>query len=160
MAAVREEVLIEAPYVQASGAFERRLGLQDGAQRGQCTLTLVAPVRAGREVARTVRARTRRVSEANYTAQFGIAWDAGSTVEGIPTPGFDGTVTLRSGEDYNSCDIVLEGTYAPPGGVVGALFDEVAGRRIASATLGALLDGVGRELEAEHRDIEAGKRQV
>ena len=160
MAAVREEVLIEAPYVQAAGAFERRLGLEGGAERGECSLTLVAPVGGGREIARTVRARTRRYPEANYTARYGIGWDGGSTAEGIPTPGFDGTVTLRAGEDYNRCEIVLEGTYAPPGGAVGTLFDEFAGRRIASSTLGALLDGVGRELEAEHRDIEAGKRQV
>lgn len=159
MAAVREAVTIEAPYVQAVGAFERRLGLDAGSREGRAPMTLVAPIAPGREIARTVRARTERLPEANFTARYRIAWDAGTTAQGIPTPGFDGTLTLRAGEDYSSCEIVLEGTYQPPGGAAGALFDEFAGRRIASATLGALIDGVGRELEADHRDIEAGKHR-
>jgi hypothetical protein len=159
MPAVHEEVRIEAPYVQARGALERRLGLRDGAREGECSLTLVAPVGTGREVARTVRARTTKLDEANYRGRYGIAWDAGTTREGIPTPSFEGTLTVRAGEDYDVSDIVLDGTYTPPGGAIGALFDEIAGRRIASATLGALLDGVARDLEDQHRDIEAQKRR-
>jgi hypothetical protein len=159
MAAVREQVTLEAPYVQAVPAFERRLGLVGGTADGRCSLQLIAPVGAGREVARTVEARTERLPEANYTARYGIRWDAGTTRHGIPTPGFDGSLTLRAGEDYRSCEIVLEGSYEPPLGAAGVLFDELAGRRIASATMGALLEGVARELEHEHRDIEAGKQR-
>jgi hypothetical protein len=159
MTVARERVYIEAPYVQAVGAFERRLGLEPGKGDGRCVLALVAPLAEGREIARDVTAATKRVSgTANFTSQYHIAWSAGRTSRGIPTPGFEGTITLRAGEDYDECELELDGRYEPPGGVVGKLFDDVVGRRIAHATLGSLLDGVRRELRAAHERTEAEKR--
>lgn len=160
MASVREEVRIEAPYVQALAALERRLGLGEDREEGRCVLVLVAPLAADRALARTVEARTRKLEEANYSARFVLTWEAGTAgPAGIPTPSFDGTVTLRAGEDYNQSDLVLEGTYTPPGGAIGELFDALAHRRIAHATLGALLEGMARELETEHRAIESAKHR-
>jgi len=158
MTAVRERVYIEAPYVQAVAAFEHRLGLEAGQSEGTCVLALVAPLAEGREVARDVTAATKRVpGTANFTSQYLIAWTAGRTSRGIPTPGFDGTITLRAGEDYDECELELDGRYEPPGGVAGKLFDDVVGRRIAHATLGSLLDGVRQELRAAHERMESGK---
>jgi hypothetical protein len=158
MTTVKELVSIEAPFVQAVGALERRLGVGDRAEDGRCPLDLIAPLGPDRDVIRAVEARIERLPPAaNYTACYHIAWDAGRTRRGIPTPGFEGMLTLRAGEDYDVCDFVLEGRYVAPGGAVGALFDEIAGRRIAHATLGALLDGVGRELQRESHEIESAK---
>jgi hypothetical protein len=159
MAQVHELVYIEAPYVQAVAAFECRLGLAPGQSEGRCVLALVAPVAGGREIARDVTAATNRVpGTANFTSQYRIAWDAGRTARGIPTPGFEGTITLRAGEDYDECELALDGRYEPPGGVAGKIFDDVVGRRVAHATLGSLLDGVRRELRAAHERVEAQKR--
>jgi hypothetical protein len=158
MAVVRERVYIEAPYVQAVAAFERRLGLEPGQSEGECLLALVAPLAAGREVARDVTATTQRLpGTGNFISTYRVAWPTGRTSRGIPTPGFEGTITLRAGEDYDECELELNGRYEPPGGIAGKLFDDVVGRRIAHATLGSLLDGVRQELRAAHERIEAGK---
>jgi hypothetical protein len=157
MASVHEHVYIEAPYVQAVGAFERRLGLEPGRDEGRTVLTLVAPLAEGRDLARDVTAETKRIGSANFSSQYRIAWPAGRTSRGIPTPGFEGTITLRAGEDYSETELKLDGTYEPPAGVAGKIFDEVVGRRIAHATLGSLLEGVRRELREAHERAEASK---
>ena len=158
MTAVRERVYIEAPYVQAVAAFERRLGLGPDRSEGFFFLTLLAPLSEGREIARGVSAATKRLSSnANYTSSYSITWAAGHTSRGIPTPGFDGTMTLRAGEDYDQSELELAGSYEAPGGLAGKLFDDVVGRRIAHATLGSILDGVREDLLAAHARTEAGK---
>ena len=159
MTRVHERIFIEAPYVQAAGAFARRLGLAPGELEGRCVLALVVPLAEGREIARDVTAVSKRAAAAeSFTSRFTIAWPAGRTARGIPTPGFEGTLTIRAGEDYDESELELDGWYEPPGGVAGQIFDGVVGRRIASASIGSLLDGVRRELRAAHERIEAGKQ--
>jgi hypothetical protein len=158
MSVVKERLYVEAPYTQAQSAFERRLGLPVGGDRGTCVLTLPFPVGEDREIARVVTATTERLpNAANYTSHYRIAWEPGQTARGIPTPGFTGTLTLSSGEDYGETELKLDGRYDPPGGVVGRAFDELLGRRIAHATLSALLSGVGDELRVAHENIETAK---
>lgn len=158
MSTVHERIYIEAPYSQAAVAFERRLGLAPGADTGSCALTLVLPAGDRRQVARVVTAATTRVpGHANYTTRYAITWKAGSAADGVPTPGFLGALTLCAGETYRETMLELDGRYDPPGGIVGDLFDEVIGHRIAHASLSSLLDDVGRELHLEHEAIEAQK---
>jgi hypothetical protein len=157
MSVVNERLFIEAPYTQARGAFERRLGIPPHGD-GTCVLTLAFPVAEGHEIARVVTATTQRLpNTANYTSHYLIAWDAGRTARGIPTPAFSGTLTLSAGEDYSETELKLDGRYDAPDGAAGRAFDELVGRRIAHATLSALLNGVGAELREEHERIEAGK---
>ena len=158
MSVVKERLYVEAPYSQAAGAFERRLGFPPGGDRGTSVLTLPFPVGENHEIARVVTATSHRLpNAANYTSQYRIAWEAGRTARGLPTPGFTGTLTLSSGEDYSETELKLDGAYDPPAGVVGRAFDELLGRRIAHATLSALLSGVGEELREAHEAVEAGK---
>lgn len=52
-------------------------------------------------------------------------------------PAFGATLTVRpAGEDT---DLVLEGSYEPPLGIIGRLFDRVVGQRLAARTMDALL---------------------
>ena len=158
MPVVQERLFIEAPYTHAREACERRLGIAAQTDRGTCVLTLAFPVAEGHEIARVVTAATRRLSDtANYTSHYLIAWDAGRTARGIPTPAFTGTLTLSAGEDYTETELKLDGQYDAPGGAAGRAFDELVGRRIAHTTLSALLTGVGVELREAHEYIEAGK---
>jgi hypothetical protein len=158
MSVVKERLYVEAPYTQACGAFERRLGIPPGSNRGTCVLTLPFPVGENHEIARVVTATSERLpNAANYTSHYRIAWEAGRTARGLPTPGFTGTLTLSSGEDYGETELKLDGAYDPPAGVVGRAFDELLGRRIAHATLSALLSGVGEELREAHESVEAAK---
>ena len=158
MSVAQERLYIEAPYTHTRGAFERRLGIPAGGDHGTCIITLAFPVGDGHEIARVVTAKTQRLpNSANYTSHYAIAWDAGRTERGLPTPAFTGTLTLSAGEDYDETELKLDGRYDPPGGAVGHAFDELLGRRIAHSTLAALLGGIGEELRAAHELIEAGK---
>jgi hypothetical protein len=159
MTAVQERLYVEAPYVQTVGVFERRLGIAPGTDHGECMLTLGFPVGKDHEIARTVTAKTQRLAgAANYTSRYRVAWDAGRTARGIPTPAFEGTLTIAAGEDYDETALEIAGSYDPPGGPAGQAFDELLGRRVMHATMSALLAGVGEELRAAHAHIEAGKQ--
>jgi hypothetical protein len=59
-------------------------------------------------------------------------------------PSFGATLTVRpAGKDT---DLVLEGSYEPPGGVVGHLFDHLVGQRLAARTIDALLDQLAHQV--------------
>ena len=59
-------------------------------------------------------------------------------------PSFGATLTVRpAGKDT---DLVLEGSYKPPGGVVGRLFDRVVGQKLAARTMDALLDRLAHQV--------------
>ena len=79
--------------------------------------------------------------------------------EGGPYPDFDGTLTVRADEDFNSCILELQGNYEPPLGFVGAAFDAVLGSRIASATAREFLRRIGRDIETSYRNEEHEKGQ-
>jgi hypothetical protein len=159
MANVQEHVFIDAPYVAVVDAFGRRLGLSAAATQGECSLLLVVPFADGRQLARDVTAKTKLLpGSANYTTHYGVSWPAGHTTKGIPTPGFTGSITLRAGEDYSETELELDGDYQAPGGLLGATFDDVVGRRIAHATIVALLDGMRRDLRATYAASEAHKQ--
>jgi hypothetical protein len=59
-------------------------------------------------------------------------------------PSFGATLTV--GPAGKDTDLVLEGSYEPPGGVVGRLFDRVVGQRLAARTMDALLDQVAHQV--------------
>jgi hypothetical protein len=67
-----------------------------------------------------------------------------------PIPSFDGSVTANADSETTST-LTISGAYAPPGGVVGAVFDELIGVRIARATLAALLDQLREAIESDYR---------
>ncbi len=58
---------------------------------------------------------------------------------GGPYPTFDGSIRIQADENYGSCTLILKGTYEPPLGALGQIFDAALGRRIAKATARTLL---------------------
>jgi hypothetical protein len=159
MATVHERLYVETPYAQSAGAFARRLGISPGSDRGECSLTLALPVTREREIARTVKAHAVRAgADANYTTRYRISWEAGLSSSGIPTPAFSGVLTIAAGQDYDETVLQLDGRYEPPAGTLGEAFDEFVGKRVAHATMSALLGGVGAELTRAHEQIETAKR--
>jgi hypothetical protein len=53
-------------------------------------------------------------------------------------PSFGATLTVRpAGQET---ELVLEGSYEPPGGAVGRVFDRIVGQKLAARTMDALLD--------------------
>lgn len=76
---------------------------------------------------------------------------------GGPFPDFDGTLTVRADEDYTTCALELRGTYEPPLGAPGAMFDAVLGSRVASATAREFLKEIGGRIEERYRTEERAK---
>jgi hypothetical protein len=64
-----------------------------------------------------------------------IGWEAEG---GGPFPSFSGALSAAD-EGAGFCRLDLDGSYAPPLGAAGALFDAVLGKRIAQASVADLL---------------------
>jgi hypothetical protein len=81
----------------------------------------------------------------DMTPRYAIHWEAEG---GGLYPNFDGELNVDADEDYNAFWFVLNGSYVPPGGVAGQLFDAAIGRRVAEATARGLLGEMRVETEA------------
>lgn len=55
-------------------------------------------------------------------------------------PSFGATLTVRRAGDKT--ELVLEGSYEPPGGAAGRFFDRIVGRKLAARTMDAFLNQV------------------
>jgi hypothetical protein len=73
---------------------------------------------------------------------FEVCWTAGSPF----FPDFRGTLRLRIAS-VDETRLSLEGEYRPPLGLLGAVFDALAGRWIARATLSDFLDRLAGAME-------------
>ena len=86
----------------------------------------------------------------DMTPRYRVHWEA---AEGGHYPVFDGELTVGSDEDYNAFWLVLGGSYEPPGGIVGRVFDAVFGHKVAEETARGLLsdmrDAIQRDVERE-----------
>lgn len=91
---------------------------------------------------------------------FDQPWRIHWRPQGGPYPEFDGDLTVRADETYESSILELRGSYRPPGGSLGAAFDRALGGRIASATAQALLDQIGSRMETRYASDEAAKRSA
>jgi hypothetical protein len=68
---------------------------------------------------------------------------------GGPYPSFSGTLVAGAASEGAGSIVSISGSYTPPGGVVGDLFDALIGRKIARATIRELLDRIRDGIEAE-----------
>jgi len=89
-------------------------------------------------------------------ASYSVNWEP---IAGGPFPCFSGTISLPNADDYESCRVALDGTYEPPLGALGEVFDRTLGRAIAESTGRDLLDRIGMFIERASRAVEATKTQ-
>jgi hypothetical protein len=68
----------------------------------------------------------------------GVAFSWRPKWRGFPT--FGATLTIQ--RHGKRTELILEGSYEPPGGLAGRLFDRVLGRSLASRTMDDFLDQV------------------
>jgi hypothetical protein len=90
----------------------------------------------------------------DMTPRYAIRWSAEN--DG-PFPIFDGQLIVQADEVYEMFWLALDGSYAPPGGAAGLLFDAVAGRHIAAATARAFLEHLRNHIEMTFTDSERSK---
>jgi hypothetical protein len=93
----------------------------------------------------------------DMTPRFNVRWTPHG---GGPYPEFTGELHVDADEDYNACFIRLEGTYDPPGGAAGQVFDAVVGRTIAQSTgdhfVAAIRDFIEHDFALEEARKAAG----
>lgn len=149
---VEEFILVQCPYSSARRHLEIDM-LSEVGRPG--SLRLRVPL-AGAHVSKNV---VVMITPSDDPMHMDQPWHVRWTPEGGgPYPDFDGELTVRADEDWNTAQLELRGVYIPPGGALGRAFDRVVGRHIASATAQSLLRSVADTLEARYHEQEAGKQ--
>jgi hypothetical protein len=122
--------------------FLNSLRAQDGVSR----LRLRVPVngaKTGFALDREVRIEARRAQTGEI---FEITWvPEGSLV----FPRFEGTLAVCGDETLEGCSIELDGTYTPPYGKTGQVFDAAIGHQIAESTAREFLKDLKSAIERQ-----------
>ncbi len=79
----------------------------------------------------------------NLNQNLAITW---SSAGGGPYPNFGGVMNVYAEPDRRMSRLEIDGTYEPPGGLVGRVFDALVGSRIARASLAGLVDDIARAI--------------
>jgi len=158
MSTLKESIVVQTPFAQASELIERFF-IASSPEDAVLTIRLTAPGAGlgieGFALAHDVVASFRRSKGRNQTIVFDIHWES---ADGGLYPTCDCTLTVAEDETYESCRLILEGKYTPPGWVAGAAFDAVLGWRIADATAKELLERMRSFLLAGYEETELAKR--
>lgn len=90
------------------------------------------------------------LAEEGGQKKLAISWDPEDQV----VPRFTGTLTTAA-KETGITTLTLDGEYSPPGGIAGAAFDLVVGRKVAAATAQALLADMKAFVESDFRTARA-----
>jgi hypothetical protein len=151
MTSIVEKELVHAPLASADRLLQGFFAAHPAPDGAGARIVL----RAGEAAQPAIVGITRAHRPGDMTPRYAIHWEA----EGPGLyPNFDGELSVEADEDYNAFWFVLNGTYVPPGGVAGQLFDAAIGRRIADATARGLLGEMRVETEAIFAAQESTKR--
>jgi hypothetical protein len=157
---ILQRTLVQCPAAQAAHRlrdFVAAHGNPDGDTArvslwiGASVPGLPTPLRLERTVIVTLRPARH---PADMTPRYSVAW---APEEPGPFPLFAGELRVENDEDYDAFWLVLEGTYDPPLGLVGAAFDRIVGSRIAAICLRNLLAQIAESIEADYVADEARK---
>ncbi|MDP9018190.1 MAG: hypothetical protein M3N19_07705 [Candidatus Eremiobacteraeota bacterium] len=160
MTHLHQHLFLKCPYSRAKGYLRDALAGAAETHEKQA-LTLRVPLGQGvgggalhKDVVATY---TPGADPMHFDQPWKIHW---TPADGGPYPDFDGELTIRADEDYPTSILELTGQYKPPMGVAGALFDAVAGSRLAEATAQELLKRIGRSMEMQYSSEEEQKSRV
>ncbi len=152
MTQLLERRVVRCPYHLAQRFLADSVG--PSAQSGVATrleLTVPGP---GLELTKNVVAQFAPSTDPMHFDQpWKLHWDPKSR----RYPEFDGELTVRADETYESSLLEMRGSYRPPGGALGTAFDWAAGSRIATATAQELLKRIGNEMESRYQRDEQAK---
>jgi len=153
MSELLERRVVRCPYHLARQYLADNVGARAASgEPGPLALTLNVP---GGELVKEV---VVTYGTATDPMHFEQPWQVRWKPVGGPYPEFDGELTARADETYESTLLEIKGSYRPPGGALGAAFDWVVGGRIAAATAQALLEHIGAEMESRYQRDEQAKR--
>jgi hypothetical protein len=90
----------------------------------------------------------------DMTPRYAVHW---RPEDDGPYPVFNGELTIGADNDYSTFWLILNGEYAPPGGIAGELFDAVIGHRIATASARGVLREIRTDIECRFDAEESAK---
>ena len=143
-AAVARELLITDP----SAVFAPRTHV--GVERRTFPMTLRVKTQRGDTAMHQVTVAL-GIPDTATGSRFPISWSPTSHRRALPS--FHGTLDVASEADGTV--VRIDGSYAPPLGVAGKLFDTVAGRRMAQQSIADLASYLGARLSECADDREA-----
>jgi len=153
MSELLERRFVRCPYHLAQRYLAQSIASRaTSGETGPLTLTLSLP---GAELVKEV---VVTYGAAVDPMHFDQPWQIHWVPQAGPYPEFDGELTVRADENYESSQLELKGSYRPPGGTLGAAFDWAVGGRIAGATAQALLERLGGEMESRYASDERAKK--
>lgn len=154
MSQLLERLVVQCPYHLAQRYLADDVGaLAASKEESHVTLSVSVP---GLELVKNVLVRFEAgVDPMHFDQPWRVHW----MPQAGPYPEFDGQLTVRADENYESALLELTGSYRPPAGVLGSAFDWVAGSRIASASARALLASIAEKMEARYQADERSKRR-
>jgi len=157
MSDIRERVFVACPLAHARRYLARVLPVDSPVpQRLELRLPVPVPGAAGAGLEHEVIATWSPAQDPTHESEpWHLSWAPRNR---RLYPSFDGTLAIMAGEDYESCRLVLEGSYVPPLGVAGEVFDAAVGRRIAEATGRELLRTIASRMEEAYRADAAQKQ--
>jgi hypothetical protein len=141
MSAITEKKLVHAPLASAN-LFLQALFANHTVPNGEGARIVLRVGKAAQLVIVNLQPAHR---PADMTPHYRVNWETESSG---PFPIFNGELTIGADDDYNAFWLVLDGTYAPPGGVAGQLFDAVFGHRLAAASARSLLTDMRVEIDS------------
>ncbi len=144
MPRLSDRIAVDCSVEQTSRGIDRFLNSFKG-RDGVARLRLRVPTDGpphGFAIDREVRIEVRRPTEAGEGTI--IVWKPEGTVA-LPT--FEGTLVACSNGVPDRSYIELEGSYTPPFGVAGQIFDAAIGKRIAQATAREFLKDLKAAIE-------------
>jgi hypothetical protein len=153
MTKIANRTLVHAPLASAKSLIEAVFSAHTPAGADDARFILRAGENKHPAVVQVANAR----QVGDMTPRYAIHWSAES---GGPYPVFEGQLIVEADEVYECFWLAMAGGYVPPGGAVGALFDIVAGRRIADSTAQAFLEELRRQIEFTFADREHAKVNV
>jgi hypothetical protein len=151
MSDIDDKVLVRAPLGSA-GRFLERYFTAHAAPNGEGARI---ELRAGDLARPAVVTLSPAHRSSDMTPHYTVHWES---EKAGPFPEFDGELTVHGDEDYNAFWLVLNGSYTPPGGLVGEVFDAVVGHRIAETVAHGLFDAMRSEIEGYFAEEERAKQ--
>lgn len=148
MTRLRESTFVETAAQQSLARLDQffaSLRGKDGVARIRLRVPTHGPTRQV-SIDREVRVEARRTrGEASLADLMLITWMPEGTAV---FPSFEGTLIVRASREGDACSIELDGSYSPPFGAAGQVFDAAIGHRIAQATARELLKDLKRAIES------------
>lgn len=155
MSELLEKIYVDCALNQAPQYLESFLATQ---AQGGLTLPLHAPIDLGpfkADLQKAVQVTAGPLQTGtDMTPTVVLSWEP---AQGGPFPRFSGKLTVQADDDYDHCAIALRGTYEPPLGAAGKVFDAAVGRTIAHATARELLGRIRDYIESAYQETERKK---